>query len=37
MFMPLMLAIFRVAVKQVKVKVKQAPYRPEVPQRFPGS
>jgi len=32
-----MLAIFRVAVKQVKVKVKQAHYIPEVVQRVPGS
>jgi len=32
-----MLAIFRVALKHVKVKVKHAHYRPEVVQRVPGS
>jgi hypothetical protein len=37
MFRKLLLVIFRIAVKHVKVKAKQAHYRPEVPQRFPGS
>jgi hypothetical protein len=31
-----MMAIFRVAFKNVKLNVKQAHYRPEVDQRFPG-